>query len=256
MIRRTWWARKHWHPSERDLLLFVNGEAGTALARNVRGHLDGCWSCSLKRDQMAGAIAAFMRERESGLGTEELSEAADRKFESKLRRAAQQAEVTRASSRRSRRERWVGVPLSAVVAFSLIAVLAAFVWLRFGSVPSVSAREILSRAEQAEAGRMRAVAEPVIHQQFQVTRLTNGKSPQSTYLETWHDPKGNRWRQETEEAAAVSGVLIPKVGIEEQIAPGERCLRSSSNSGTSECPEIKRSAPKPGLSLRIRGLAF
>ncbi len=150
MIRRTWWARKHWHPSERDLLLFVNGEAGTALARNVRGHLDGCWSCSLKRDQMAGAIAAFMRERESGLGTEELSETADRKFESKLRRAAQQAGVERDSARRSPSGRWLGVPLSAVVAFSLMAVLAGFVWLRFGSVPSVSAREILSQAEQAE----------------------------------------------------------------------------------------------------------
>src|SRR5688572_3553226 len=123
MTRRTWWVRKNWHPSERDLLLFVNGEGGTALARSVRDHLDGCWSCSLKRDQMAGAIAAFMRERESGLGTEELSETADRKFESKLRRAAQQAEGVRASYRRGPSKRWVGVPLPAVVAFSLMAVL-------------------------------------------------------------------------------------------------------------------------------------
>ena len=52
--------------------------------------------------------------------------------------------------------------------------------------------------------------EPVIHQQFQVTRRSNGLSPQSTYLEIWHDPKSNRWRQETEEAAAVPGVANPK----------------------------------------------
>ena len=53
---------------------------------DVRDHLDGCWSCSLKRDQLAGAIAAFMRERETGLGAEDLSETADRRFESRMRR--------------------------------------------------------------------------------------------------------------------------------------------------------------------------
>ncbi len=77
---------------------------------------------------------------------------------------------------------------------------------------------------------MRAVAEPVIHQQFQVTRLKNGKSPQSTYLEIWHDPKSNRWRQETEEAAAVSGVLIPKVASKN---------RSHQGSGASDHPVIQ-----------------
>jgi len=54
------------------------------------------------------------------------------------------------------------------------------------------------------------VNEPIIHQQFQVTRLANGLLPESTYLEIWHDPKSNRWRQETEEAAAVPGVANPR----------------------------------------------
>jgi len=232
MTRRTWWARKHWHPSERDLLLFVNGEGSTALARSVRDHLDGCWSCSLKRDQMAGAIAAFMRERESGLATEEPSDSADRKFNSKLRRAAQQAEIARAASKRSPSERWLlGVPLPVVVAVSLMAVLTAFVWLRFGSVPSVSAREILNRAEHAEAGRIRAVTEPVIHQRFQITRLTNGQSPQSTNLEIWHDWKNNRWRQETEEAAAVSGVVTSKATASRN--------KSRPGTGTADHPVIQ-----------------
>ncbi|HEX2523117.1 MAG TPA: hypothetical protein VHP35_13420, partial [Terriglobia bacterium] len=230
MIRRTW-ASKHWHPSERDLLLFVNGEAGTTLARSVRDHLDGCWSCSLKRDQMAGAIAAFMRERESGLGAEEPSETADRKLQSKLRRAAQQAEVADASSRRGSGRRWVGVRLPAIVTLTLLVVLAGFVWLRFGSVPSVSAREILNRTEDAESARIAEVTEPVIHQQFQITRLKDGKSPQSTYLEIWHDKKGNRWRQETEEAAAVSGVLMSK-------GPATR-NRSHQGTGTTDHPVIQ-----------------
>ncbi|HET6960886.1 MAG TPA: hypothetical protein VFJ27_00235, partial [Terriglobia bacterium] len=200
MTNWPWWKHNDSHPSERDLLLTVNGEGGARLARRVRDHVEGCWSCALKRDRLAGAIAAFMRERETGLGTEELSETADRRFESRLRRLAQQVD-SRSPSRQ--RRRLLTFHPQAAVALSLMAVFAALIWLRFSSVPSVSAREVLNRAERAEARRIEAVNEPVIHQQFQVTRSANGLSLESTYLEIWHDPKSNRWRQETEEAAAV-----------------------------------------------------
>src|SRR5262249_35677492 len=92
MTRHSWWSGKYWHPTERDLLLFVNGEGGTKLARKVRTHVDGCWSCSLRRDRLAGAIAAFMRSRESALDGQELSEAAERRFASRLQRRAHQVE--------------------------------------------------------------------------------------------------------------------------------------------------------------------
>ena len=209
MINWTWWKHNNSHPPERDLLLTVNGEGGARLARRVRDHAEGCWSCSLKRDRLAGAIAAFMRERETGLGTEELSETADRRFESRLRRLAQQVESRTPSRPRPGRRRLALHP-QAAMALGLMAAFAALIWLRFGSVPSVSAREVLNRAERAEARRIAAVNEPVIHQQFQVTRLANGLSPESTNLEIWLDVKSNRWWQETEEAAAVPGVVNPK----------------------------------------------
>jgi len=209
MTNWTWWRHNDSHPSERDLLLTVNGEGGAKLARRVRDHVEGCWSCSLKRDRLAGAIAAFMRERETGLGDEDLSETADRRFESRLRRLAQQVE-SRAPSRPRPGKRLLTFHPQAAVALSLMAAFAVLIWLRFSSVPSVSAREVLNRAERAEARRIEAVNEPVIHQQFQVTLLANGLSPESAYLEIWHDPKSNRWRQETEEAAAVPGVENPK----------------------------------------------
>jgi hypothetical protein len=210
MTNWTWWTHNDSHPSERDLLLYVNGEGGARLARRVRDHVEGCWSCSLKRDRLAGAIAAFMRERETGLGTEDLSERADRRFESKLRRLAQEAESADAASRPRPGRSPLGIPLQTVAALSLVVAIIFLFWIRFSSVPSVSAREILNRAEHAEARRIAEVNEPVIHQQFQVTRLANGLSPESTYLEIWHDPKSNRWRQETEEAAEVVGVLKSK----------------------------------------------
>ena len=209
MTNWTLWRHNDSHPSERDLLLCVNGEGGARLARRVRDHVEGCWSCSLKRDRLAGAIAAFMRERETGLGAEDLSERADRRFESRLRRLAQQAESADAAPRRRPGRIPLGIPLQSVAVLSLVVAIILLFWLRFSSVPSVSAREILNRAEHAEARRITAVNEPIVHQQFRVTRLKDGQSPQSSYLEIWHDPTNNRWRQETEEAAEV-GVLNPK----------------------------------------------
>ena len=120
MTNWTWWKHNDSHPSERDLLLTVNGEGGARLARRVRDHVEGCWSCSLKRDRLAGAIAAFMRERETGLGAEDLSETADRRFESRLRRLAQQADSADAASRRRPGRRLVGIPLQTVAALSLV----------------------------------------------------------------------------------------------------------------------------------------
>ena len=169
MTNWTWWTHNNSHPSERDLLLCVNGEGGARLARKVRDHVEGCWSCSLKRDRLASAIAAFMRERETGLGDEDLSATADRRFESRLRRLAQQVEL-RAPSRPRPGRRLLAFHPQAAVALSLMAAFAVLIWLRFSSVPSVSAREVLNRAERAEARRIEAVNEPVIHQQFQVTR--------------------------------------------------------------------------------------
>jgi hypothetical protein len=159
---------------------------------------------------LAGAIAAFMRERETGLSTEDFSERADRRFDSRLRHLADQTESAHAPSRPRPSRNLPGIPLQSVAALSLVAASILLFWLRFSSVPSVSAREVLNRAERAEARRIAAINEPVIHQQFQVTRLANGLSPQSANLEIWHDPKSNRWRQETEEAAAVHGVANPK----------------------------------------------
>jgi len=206
MTKRTWWARKHWHPSERDLLLYVNGEGGSKLAPSVRDHLEGCWSCSMKRDRITGAISAFMRAREAGLDGEGLSEGAGRRFESKLRRRAEKAEREHIASKRENPSRSRhGVPLQAALAVSLFAVTAALVWLRFSSVPSVSAREILSRAERAESMRIGAVNAPVVHQLLHVTRRVNGLYPESAYLETWRDTLNNRWKQETKEAVAVAG---------------------------------------------------
>jgi hypothetical protein len=210
MIKRAWWSVKHWHPSERDLLLFVNGEGGAKLARKVRNHVDGCWSCSMKRNRLAGAIAAFMRSRESALDGEEFSEEAERRFVSRLRRAANQAAkppsnaASNAARRKTPGRSSLGIPVQVALAACLLATITGLVWLRFASVPTVSAREILSRAEGSETTRIRAVNNPVVHQVLEVTRRSVGLPSESAYLEFWRDASNDRWKVQTKDAR-VSG---------------------------------------------------
>ncbi len=158
MTRRTWWARKHWHPSETRPSAFCQRRRGHGtgtqcprpfgrmLVLLVETRSDGRSHCCLhaRTRKRVGDRRAFGNRRPEVRVEVAPCGAANRDYAR--------------PSRRSRRGRWLGVPLPAVVAFSLMAVLAAFVWLRFGSVPSVSAREILSRAEHAEAGRIGALS--------------------------------------------------------------------------------------------------
>ncbi|MGH9962918.1 MAG: hypothetical protein ACREBC_38345 [Pyrinomonadaceae bacterium] len=82
------WSAGGWHPSEKQLLLYVNGELGANLAGKVLAHLQGCWSCAMEHDRMAGAISAFMRGRQGALADSEFPERANRRFENKLQRLA------------------------------------------------------------------------------------------------------------------------------------------------------------------------
>ncbi|HLJ46170.1 MAG TPA: hypothetical protein VKU01_09190 [Bryobacteraceae bacterium] len=52
------------HPSESDLLLFLDGELGNGKVDNIRKHLDACWTCRMHAASLQEAIVEFARERE------------------------------------------------------------------------------------------------------------------------------------------------------------------------------------------------
>jgi putative zinc finger protein len=49
------------HLSDEQLLLDVDGEISARDAKRVRAHLDACWSCRARRQELESAIAGFVR---------------------------------------------------------------------------------------------------------------------------------------------------------------------------------------------------
>src|SRR5260370_12879821 len=52
------------HPTEDDLLRYLDGETGPDTLEGIRFHLNSCWDCRLRANEIQEAIIAFARERE------------------------------------------------------------------------------------------------------------------------------------------------------------------------------------------------
>jgi anti-sigma factor RsiW len=61
-------AHQTWHPSENELLVYLDGEMDAKSSVRVEAHLKGCWSCRVKREETERLISAFMKSRTSALG--------------------------------------------------------------------------------------------------------------------------------------------------------------------------------------------
>jgi hypothetical protein len=53
------------HLSDQQLLLFIDGESSAPDAKLVRTHLDACWKCRVRRQELENAIANFVRVHQS-----------------------------------------------------------------------------------------------------------------------------------------------------------------------------------------------
>ncbi|MCI0628837.1 MAG: zf-HC2 domain-containing protein [Acidobacteria bacterium] len=191
-----------WHPTDRELFLYVNGELAPKTAERIDSHLESCWPCGVKKDRWAGSISAFMEYHGTALGSSsEPPPEALSCFEAKLKRMTSQPEkpLFRLLDALTPR-RWP--PLSTKLAAGLAAVLlVAFLMSRWTSVSPVSANEVLQRSQQAEEQRIQGVPGPVVYQKLRVRRRSSDIVTEETVTwETWNDVKSGRSRQRADGA--------------------------------------------------------
>ena len=204
MIRGSWkkWFSQLWHPSDEDLLAFLDGEAAGRTSRRVHRHLAQCWSCRARREEFDLSISGFLKSREHLLASLSANESEGdgpitRQFQSRLRNAALEEDLrspmlneTGEASRRWR----LRPPLP--FAASLLAIVAVFYGIaQFNQVPIVSAQEILRRASEEGARHISQVAEPVIHRKVRVARRATGFGAEALTWETWNDQQNRRFVQ-------------------------------------------------------------
>lgn len=198
------WSAEEGHPSDDELLLYMDGELAAKQAERLTAHLQACWSCRARTEKIQEAIHSFIDGR-----NDFLMPALDppprgwRTFEAKLARLAE------GSGKRSLLSLVLGslgkVPSGGRFLGRLAAVLSVlsfmfFLVSHFHRVPAVSAQELLQHAVEAQARRMRGVAQPVVYQKLQVRRKAAGASPgHSVTWELWNDTWNSRFGQRVQD---------------------------------------------------------
>ncbi len=86
---------KEAHLSQRDLVLFADGELADRARRQAGAHLDACWSCRERLSALQGAILSFVRERDARLNAELPASAPVALFRARLAEAAAASEPSR-----------------------------------------------------------------------------------------------------------------------------------------------------------------
>jgi Putative zinc-finger len=185
---------KRAHPNRQDLLLYVDGELSPRKAAAVKAHLEACWACRLKVDQLQNTILSFTEYCGSVLNpTAPRPPRGWRTFNPKLRGIAEQ-------SGRPSLLSWLHVFLSerriswSITATVTVAACLLLLILRLQQAPPVSAGQLLARAAESRSQRLREVIQPVIYQKLRIR--TDGKTTtREIWLDTFNDRLKDTWRQ-------------------------------------------------------------
>src|SRR5260370_463994 len=170
------------HPSEKDLLLFADGELRKRHAAKIELHLASCWGCRARLAETESTITDFVTLRRRLLdhqihGADFPSRRASRAF---LGPRMQEL----AASRHVplwRKIRTVLYPVAVAnrplwIAGSLAVLLAALVVVEPFLAPSVSAMEVIAKARGAEQRPTKGV---VLHQRVRIRRKQKAASSQA-----------------------------------------------------------------------------
>lgn len=215
-IFKTAISENNGHPSEDELLLYVDGELAPKTTNQIRGHLEACWSCRVRTEKIEETISSFIDYRNQVLKPlVEQPPDGWRGFDGKLNRLA--SEVGRPSLFANVRgtlgrifsaptwerghllrmvdSRVLLRPIAAIVTVSLIVGLLIY----FNRTPVVSASELLQRASDAQQHAISATSQAVVYQKIQIRRKAVSSSiPETVTWEVWNDTADGRARQSVE----------------------------------------------------------
>jgi hypothetical protein len=220
------------HPSEEDLLSYLDRQLPARRTERIRKHLEGCWRCRAQHEEFENSIAGIVKNLNSLLEDSTVfPPPSQTKFEERLRRLARQTELHPsflglfASVSRTWSHNWLSMRL---VLGLLTGVVILLFFLPFGSSPPISAKELLRRTEVAERTRIQGVTEPVIYQKLQVRRRDDALNQIETVSwETWNDLKNSRFRQRVQDAKREQLVNASGSAGAEGGSTGEPALDSS-----------------------------
>lgn len=198
------WKKGIQHPSDDDVLCFIDGELDQPSTGSVRLHLEACWPCRTRADKFQSAISSFVDYRAQILLPFTETPGKWSGFDGRLRGAILETadpSVFRRwwsaiqNLRRGLQNIDIRVARLTSISAATILLLAAGLYILFISSPTtVSAEELLTRALATRERELAAVGEPVVFQQLRVGRRSSNFE-QTADVELWQDAANGRLKQ-------------------------------------------------------------
>jgi hypothetical protein len=164
------------HLSDEVLLLGVDGELGAREAAQGRLHLEACWACRTRREQINDSIAQVVEYSNCMIRTHfPPSESGPARFAIALRALVEKSQrpsiwrrlkrLTNFTAGLTGRPMWIESAAVACIAAVLLASLR--------STLVVSAAEVVRESAQSEQRRVQGIPHPVIYQKFRIESSGN-----------------------------------------------------------------------------------
>lgn len=206
-----------WHPSDEQLVAFIDAELRPRETGRVRRHLARCWACRGRERKLAETIGAFMDAYASESSEEDddallphparlphaalaaLRERTPPPFTRMLQRL--RAGVTETARAVAGRARHPYVSPAAIARVAAACATALIIVLLSTGEP-LSARQVVQQADRAERGVLAATPAPVIYQRLDIAvrQLPGGATTRGTF-DLWTDVERHRHHHDRRHAA-------------------------------------------------------
>lgn len=231
------------HLTDEQLLLFADGELSQKDAERVRAHLETCWTCRTRLDDLHTAIKAFIHFRKDFLlptipPPTKPWDGLEPKFDAIDETLARPPRLTQLRCAIGSSLATLWAYRYGVAAAALVLILVALL-IRPKNPEVVSANELMIKARTAESVDLSKVAGPVIHQRLRIQRRSPMVAEQSLTLEIWNDIENARVREATEGWSHVSMTARAS----DQSRQGRHVYRLEASSNPTQPREGRHVAP-------------
>ena len=211
------WKRGVEHPSEDDLLCFIDGELSPNLSEGLRSHLEACWRCRNRAEKLQSTISRFIDYRTVVLQPLISPPNNWGGFSSKLNNQAIEMPPPSIWDRcRSVINRFRAALIHLdqrtvrLAGISAITVLLGFMGVYFLFISSnsvVSAEELINLAALSRESELKKADQPVLYQQLRVMRR-NANGEEAANVELWQDIDNLRIRKVVVPATEERGATV------------------------------------------------
>lgn len=184
------------HLSDKQLVLYADGELGSRETTRVRDHLQACWTCRARAGDLEKAIKDLVDFRSQVLLPLVPPPPGPWKgLEPKFRQLDSTETKNSLFSSISWIFRFIHFAPQHLV-FGLLVLAGLIVLLCLPSERLITANELLARVQAAQTAELGKVPAPVLHQRLRVRRNITGSAERSIAdFDTWEDQSRGRFRQ-------------------------------------------------------------